>query len=125
MHGVADPRGDVEVEEFGSCAGEHNVARFDVAVDQPPPFRIGMKGDERVEQIECHVYRLPVAKVPPPGDELFQRLPVNELGDEIPVTRVALAGPEDLYHVGMTDLPQGADLAAHRLIPGGVVEKLK
>src|SRR6202034_738846 len=29
------------------------------------------------------------------------------------------------HHVGVIDLPQGADLPAHRLIPGGAVEDLE
>src|SRR5215472_1647296 len=84
-----------------------------------------MKGDERVEQIERDVHGLSVAKVFLSGGEFAERFPVDELGDEIPVAVVGLAGPEDLYDVGMTDLPQGADLAAHRLIPGGAVEELE
>lgn len=55
MHGVADPGGDVEVEQFHPGASEHYVARFDVAVDQPAPFRIGMKSGERVQQVERDV----------------------------------------------------------------------
>ena len=80
--------------------------------------RIGVEGDERVEQVERDVYRLPVAKASLPVDELVERLAVDELGDEIPVAGVGLAGPEDLHHVGMMDLPQGADLAAHRRVSG-------
>ncbi len=98
MHGVADPGGDVEVKQFRSGAGEHHVERLDVAVDQPfilqfQPLtrlgfrqaafaavsiqlpearRIGMKSDERVQQIECDIYRLPVAEAPLSGDELIE-----------------------------------------------------
>ena len=98
MHGVADAGGDVEIEQFRSCASEHNVVRLDVAVDQPPARqfrqlarlgfrqvalatfsiklpearRIRMKSDERAQQVECDVYCLPVAKVSLSGDELLQ-----------------------------------------------------
>src|SRR6266566_7940989 len=151
MHRVTDPGGDVEVKQFRSGASEQHVERFDVAVNQPfvlqlhPLARLGfrqvtfaafgiqlleacrirMKSDERVEQIECDIYCLPVAQAPLSGDKLIERLPVNELGDEIPVAGAGPAGPEDLYHVGMMDLPQGADLPAHRLIPGGALEQLE
>src|SRR6516165_6627474 len=84
-----------------------------------------MKSDERVEQIERDVNCLPVAKVFLSGGEFAERFPVDELSDEIPVAVVGLAGPEDLHDVGMMDLPQGADLAAHRLVPGGAVEELE
>ena len=83
---------------FAPRASENNVARFDVAVDQPsagqfrPLVRLGfrpvpvgtfgiklpeagcvrVKSYECVEQVEGNVYRLPVAKVPLSGDELFQ-----------------------------------------------------
>src|SRR5690242_21276724 len=64
--------------------------------------------------------------MPVSGDELIERLTVDELGDEIPVAGAGLACPEDLHHVGMTDLAQGADLAAHRrLVAGGAVEELE
>ena len=49
MHGVADPRGDVEVKQFRSRASEHHVERFDVAVNQPfvlqfhPLVRLGFR----------------------------------------------------------------------------------
>src|SRR5580658_582346 len=151
MNGVTNPGGDVEVKQFRSGAGEYHVERLDVTVDQPfvlqlrplarfglrqvafatlsvqllEACRIRMKSDERVQHIECDIYRLPVAKAPVSADELLERLPVNELGDEIPVAGIGLARPEDLHHVGMMDLPQGADLAAHRLIPGGAVEELE
>ena len=98
MHGIAYPGGDVEIEQFRSGTGEHDVERFDVAVDQPlvlqfqpltrlglrqvtfAPFRfqlpearrIGMKGDQRVQQVECDVYRFPVPKAPFAGDELIE-----------------------------------------------------
>src|SRR5215470_3496441 len=84
-----------------------------------------MKSDEGVEQIECDIYCLPVAQAPLSGDEFIEWLPVNELGDEIPLADVGLVGPEDPHHVGMMDLAQGADLTAHRLIPGGAVEELE
>ena len=151
MNGVAHPGGDVEVKQFRSGAGEHHVERFDVAVDQPlvlqlhplarlgfrqvafaafrvqllQAHRVGVESDKRVEQVERDIYGLPVAKAPVPGDELIERLPVDELGDEIPVAGVALTGPVDLDHVGMIDFSQGADLAAHRLVPGGAVEELE
>src|SRR5690349_17258241 len=98
MHGVADPGGDVEVKQLRSRAGEHYVERFDVAVDQPfvlqlcplaefglgqvafaafgiqllEAHRIRMKSDERVQQIEGDIYRLPVAKAPVSGDKLVE-----------------------------------------------------
>jgi hypothetical protein len=98
MHGIADPGGDVEVEQFRPGAGEHHVERLDVAVDQPAVLqvrqlarlgfgqlaglaliielldagRVGMKGDERVQQVERHVDGLPVAQVPPSGGELVE-----------------------------------------------------
>src|SRR6516165_5048080 len=98
MHGVADPGSDVEVKQFRSGASEDHVERFDVAVDQPfvlqfhpfarfgfrqlataalslqllEPRRIGVKSDQRVEQVERDVYCLPVAKAPLSGDELIE-----------------------------------------------------
>src|SRR5271165_4100415 len=98
MHRVADRGGDVEVKQFRSGASEHDVERYDVAVDQPfilqfrPLVRLGfrqaafatfsiqllearrirMESDERVEQIECDIYRLPVAKAPGSGDKLIE-----------------------------------------------------
>src|SRR5580704_18887264 len=84
-----------------------------------------MKCDERVEQVEGDVDCFPVAEVPGPADELAERLPVDELGDQIPLAGLGLAGPEHLHHVGMMDLAQGADLAAHRLVPGGAGEELE
>src|SRR5689334_1084961 len=101
MHGVADPGGDVEVQQLGSRASEHHVERLDIAVGQslvlplrplarfgfgPVAFlplrvelseargiRMGSRG--RVEQIECDIYCFPVAKVPVSGDELVTWLP--------------------------------------------------
>src|SRR5580700_7670185 len=84
-----------------------------------------MKSSERVQQIECDIHCLPIAKAPLPPDKLIERLAVNELGDEIPAADRGPAGPVDLHHVGVIDLPQGADLPAHRLIPGGAVEDLE
>src|SRR5512146_329410 len=84
-----------------------------------------MEGGECLEQVERDVHRLPVAKIPLSSRELLQRLAVNELGDEIPLARARLAGPEDLHHVAVPDLPQRADLAAHRLMPGGGGEQLE
>src|SRR5580704_10912072 len=84
-----------------------------------------MKCDERVEQVEGDIGCFPVAEVPVPADELAEWLSVDELGDQIPVAGLGLAGPEDLDHVGMMDLAQGADLAAHRLVPGDAVEELE
>ena len=98
MHGVADPGGDVEVEQLRSGAGEHHVERLDVAVDQPAvvqfqplarlgfrqvaraasglqlpeTLRIRVKGDQRVQQVERDIHRLPVAEAPRPGDELVE-----------------------------------------------------
>jgi hypothetical protein len=98
MHRVAGPGGDVEVKQFRSCASEQHIERFDVSVDQPfvvqfhplvqlgfrqvalatfsiQPLearRIRMKSDERVQQIECNVYCLPVAKALLPGDKLIE-----------------------------------------------------
>ena len=86
--------------------------------------RVRVKGDERVQQVERDVDGLAVAQALLAGGELVERFPVDELGDEVPVAGVGLAGPEDLHHVGVLDLPQGADLAAHGLVPGGVVEEL-
>jgi hypothetical protein len=84
-----------------------------------------VEGGERGEQVQGDVDGLPVAQVPVSADELIQRFPVDELGDEIPVAGAGLAGPEDLHHVGVVDLPQRADLTAHRLVPGGAVEQLE
>ena len=98
MHGIADPGGDVEVEQFRPGAREHHVERLDVAVDQPlvpqfrqltrlgfcqvarqalslellDPGRVRVKGDERVQQVECHVDGFPVAQAPPSGGELVE-----------------------------------------------------
>src|SRR5690242_18438567 len=98
MNRVAHPGSDVEVEQFRSGAGENHVERLDVAVDQPfalqlQPFarlgfrqvalvtsciqlleacRIGVKSDERVEQVEGDIYCLPVAKAPFSADELIE-----------------------------------------------------
>src|ERR1700730_8505796 len=83
-----------------------------------------MKSDERVEQVQGDIYCFPVAKMPVSGDELIERLPVDELGDEIPVAGAGLACPEDLPRVGITDLPLGVDLAAHRLVPRVAFEEL-
>src|ERR1700677_1333173 len=63
--------------------------------------------------------------MPVSGDELAEQLPVDKLGDEIPVAGRGLVSPEDFHHVGMMDLPQGADLAAHCLVSGGAVEELE
>ena len=38
---------------------------------------------------------------------------------------LVLSAQKTSHHVGMMDLPQGADLAAHRLIAGGAVEELE
>ena len=83
---------------FAPVLSEHHVERLDVAVDQPDllqfrPFarlgsgqvavpalgiqllearRVRVKSDERVEQVECDIYRFPVAKAPVPGDELIE-----------------------------------------------------
>src|SRR5580692_9626447 len=84
-----------------------------------------MKSSERVQQIECDIHCLPIAKAPLPPDKLIERLPVDELGDEIPAADRGPASPVDLHHVGVIDLPQGTDLPAHRLIPGGAVEDLE
>src|ERR1044072_2308696 len=84
-----------------------------------------MESHERVEQIEGEIDRFPVAKVPVSGDKLVERLPVDELGDEIPAAGAGLAGPEDLHHVGVMYLPQGADLTADRLVAGGGFEELE
>src|ERR1700728_5287777 len=84
-----------------------------------------MKSSERVQQIECDIHCLPIAEAPLPPDKLIERLPVNELSDEIPASDRRPACPVDLHHVGVIDLPQGADLPAHRLIPGGAVEDLE
>ena len=49
MHGVADAGGDIEVKQLRAAASENNVARFDVAVDQPsagqfrPLVRLGFR----------------------------------------------------------------------------------
>src|SRR5215472_5222151 len=98
MHGVADPGGDVEVKQFRSRASEYHVERFDVAVDQPfvlqfhplvrlafrqvalaafgvqlpEARRIRMKSDKRVQQIECNIDCLPVAKAPGSSDKLVE-----------------------------------------------------
>src|SRR3984957_1189627 len=98
MHRVADAGGDIEVEQLRSGASENNVARFDIAVDQPaarqfrPLVQLGFRpapgrtlsvkllearrvrveSDERVQQVEGNVYRLPVAQVPLSGDELLE-----------------------------------------------------
>ena len=97
-HGVADPGGDVEVKQFGSGAGEDHVERFDVAVDQSfvpqvrplaglgfgqvtvaalviellEARRVGMKSDERVEQVQGNIDCLPVAEVLVPGGEVME-----------------------------------------------------
>src|SRR6478752_4356650 len=98
MHRVADPGGDVEVQQLRTRAGEHHVERLDIAVDQsfvlqlhplaricfgqvavltlsvelPEARGIRMESHERVEQIECDIYCFPVAKVPVSGDELVK-----------------------------------------------------
>ena len=131
MHGIADPRGDVEVEQLRSRSGEQHVLRLDVAVDQPSvlqfrPFtglgfrqvavaslgvqlleacRIRVKGDERVEQVKRDVDGLPVAQAPVPGDEFVKGFPVEEFGDEIPLADAGLAGPEYFHYVGVLDFP--------------------
>src|SRR4249920_2601689 len=151
MHRVTDPGGDVEVKQLRSRAGEHHVERLDIAVNQSfvlqfrPLARLGfgqvaffafsvelpeargirMESHERVEQVECDIYRFSVAQVPVSGDKLIERLPVDELGDEVPVAGAGLAGPEDLHHVGVMDSTQGADLAAHRLVAGRGFEEFE
>lgn len=84
-----------------------------------------MKGDQRVQQVECDIDGLTVAKAPALADERIEPLPVNELGDQVPLRGVCFAGPENLYDIGVTDLSQRPELAADRLIPGRVVEQLE
>ena len=84
-----------------------------------------MKGDQRVQQVERDIDGLTVAKAPALADERIEPLPVNELGDQVPLRGVGFAGPEDLYHVRVTDLPQRPELAANRLVAGRVAEQLE
>src|ERR1700733_8571290 len=84
-----------------------------------------MESEECVQQIECDIHRFPVAKAPRSGHELIEWLSFDELGDQIPVAEAGPVSPEALHHVAMMDLSQGADLAAHRLIAGSVVEELE
>src|SRR5580692_4643782 len=84
-----------------------------------------MKGDERVQHIKHNIHRLPVAKAFLSGNERAERFPLNELSDQIPVTHVGLASPEDLDHVRVVDLAKGTDLAHYCVITFSVVEKLE
>ena len=84
-----------------------------------------MDGDERVEDVERDVDGLAIAQVALAGGVLVERLAVDVLGDEVPVAGVGLAGPEDLDDVGVVDLAKRADLAAHGVVAGGVVEQLE
>src|ERR1700677_2843087 len=84
-----------------------------------------MKSDQRVQQVERDINRLPIAKAPGFASELVEPLPVNELGDQVPLPRGGLVSPEHLDHVRVTDLPQGTEFAADRVIAGGVVEQLE
>src|SRR5580698_3030772 len=94
-------------------------------MDQPVARRIRMKSDERAQQVECDIYRLPIAKPLVSRDKLLERVPVNKLSDQIPVAGRGLPGPENLHHAPMMDLAQGTDLAAHRLIPFRGVEEFE
>ena len=84
-----------------------------------------MDGNERVQDVEGDVDRFAVAQVALAGRVLVERLAVDVLGDEVPVAVARLAGPVDLHDVRMVDLAERADLAAHRLVAGGVVEELE
>ena len=84
-----------------------------------------MKSDERLQQVECDIHRLPVGKEPGLADELIEPFTVNELGNEVPFSSTGFAGPEDLHHMRMTDLSQRPELAADCVIAGCVVEQLE
>src|ERR1700744_2977319 len=84
-----------------------------------------MKSDHRIQQVERDSHRLPVTKTPGFGKELIEPLPVNELGDQVPLSGAGPASPEHLDHVRVPDLPQGTEFAADRVIPGGGVEQLE
>src|SRR6266496_3309488 len=84
-----------------------------------------MNSDQRVQQVERDIHRLPVAKAPGFGSELIEPLPVNELGDQVPLPGAGLASPEHLDHVRVADLPQSAEFAADCIITGGIVKQLE
>src|SRR5262249_3709974 len=84
-----------------------------------------MKCDESLQQVECYIHRLPVAKALGLADELVQPLAVDELSDQVPLAGAGLAGPEDLHHMRMTNLSQRPELTADRVIAGRVVEQLQ
>src|SRR5690349_10684873 len=56
---------------------------------------------------------------------LLERLTLDVLGDQVPVTGVGLASPEDLHDVWVMNLSKGADLAPYRLVAGGAIELLE
>src|SRR5579864_1564506 len=87
--------------------------------------RVRMESDKRIQQVECDIDRLTVAENPLGADKLTERLALDEFSDEVPVAVAGLARPVDLHHVGVMDLPQSADLTAHRHVTSGIVEELE
>ena len=152
LHRVADPRGDVEVEQLRPGAGEHDVLRLDVAMDERvllsamqlvvlrlrelavsllllelvETLGVRMDRDERVEHVERDVDRLPVPEV-----RLARRCsrrassPSTYSMIRYHSPSVGLVGPDDLDDVRVVDLAQRADLAADRVVAGGVLEQLE
>ena len=52
--------------------GFRQVAFAAFSVQLLEAHRVGVEGNERVEQIECDVYRFAVAKSPGSGDKLIE-----------------------------------------------------
>src|SRR5260370_21300270 len=83
-----------------------------------------MDGHEGIEDVHRDVDGVSVAEALCAAHVLIEGLPVDVLGDEVPVAGLSFSGPVDLYDVGMIDFPKGADLPAHRVVACGTLEQL-
>ena len=112
MNWVANPRRDVEVKQLRPGAGQHNVLRFDVAVNKSvlterhklvilittelavllfliegvEPFAVGVDGGQSAENVEGDVDRFTVAELLLARGVLSEELTLDVLHDQVPLT---------------------------------------
>src|SRR5712692_7033515 len=102
--------GQPEIEDLGVTAlGDEDVRRLDIPVDNS----LGMRGIQRIGNLDSQVEHL-IDLEWPPGDEVLERLPLEQLHDD-EVVSLVLADLVDGADVGMVQGRGGSGFALETL----------
>ena len=111
--------GDPEVEQFCSRAGQHDIAGFQIPVHQS----VGVRGNERVKNLECMTERLAQRKRPA-RQTVRDRFAVEQLHDQ-EVDSVDVSNVVQHADLGMTQRGRRLCLSLEPVAQARVVAKVR